>query len=44
MSAACMCGVGFKSMEEAEKAFSELDENGDGEITLDEFKAFLKMV
>ncbi|KAL9191276.1 hypothetical protein ACHAXT_000982 [Thalassiosira profunda] len=44
MNAAVMCGAGFKSMQEAEKTFSELDVDGDGNITLEEFKGFLKQV
>ena len=44
MGAAAVCGVGFKSMDEAKEAFSELDEDGDGGVTFSEFSRFLQTV
>ena len=40
MGAAAVCGVGFKSMDQAKEAFAELNTDGDGSISLDELKHF----
>ena len=40
MGADAVCGVGFKSMNQAKEAFAELNTDGDGSISLDELKHF----
>lgn len=42
LACAVECGAGFKSTAEAEATMAELDADGDGLLSLDEFKAYLK--